>query len=73
MWISLQTFCSKVVVTFADHHGLLRFLTSSRSMKETVICGDKINYYYLNNTPIIIFYVESSHDSAAPVIYTDKI
>ena len=22
---------------------------------------------YLNNTPVIIFYVESSHDSAAPI------
>ena len=70
MWISLQTLRSKVLVTFADHHGLLRFLTSSRSMKETAICGDKINYY-LNNTPVIIFYVESSHDSAAPIIYND--
>jgi hypothetical protein len=33
--ISLITLCSKVIATFADHHGLLCFLTSSRSMKET--------------------------------------
>ena len=36
VWILSKMLCSKVIATFSDHHGLLRFLSSSRSMKETV-------------------------------------
>ena len=37
VWILLKTLCSKVLATFANHHCLLRFLSSSPLMKETVI------------------------------------
>ena len=39
VWISLKMLRSKVLATFADHHGLLGFLTSSQSMKETAMAS----------------------------------
>ena len=35
----LKMFCSKVMVTFADHLGLLHFLTDSRCTKETMMAS----------------------------------
>ena len=37
--ILLKTLRSKVLATFSDHHGLLRLLMSSLSMKETAMAS----------------------------------
>ena len=40
----VEMLCSKVLATFADHHmhGLLRFLTSSQSMKGTAMASFQV-------------------------------
>ena len=37
VWLSLKTLCSKVLVSFADHHCLLYSVTSSQWTKETAL------------------------------------
>ena len=39
VWISLKMLCSEVLATFADHHGLLSFLTSSQWTIETTMAS----------------------------------
>ena len=39
VWISLKTLCSIVLVRFADHLYLLRFLMNSRWTKETAMAS----------------------------------
>ena len=57
MWILLKTLCSKVLATFADHHGLVRFLIDKRGsngfISRVVVCSSSDSSYNLTDSSLI--------------------